>query len=279
MRFDVVIELAVSCPSMEDKRTTSGANGRFWGSAAADWAAIQEQTCGPVYRQTFDRVKLRAGHNYLDVGCGAGLAAQFAAERGARVSGLDAAENLLAIARARVPDSDFHLGELERLPFPDNSFDLVTGFNSFQYAASPVAALAEAKRVARRGSHVVVVTWGDPEGMEAASLVAALRPLLPPPPPGASGPFALSNETALRAFASAAHLEALEVFDVDSPWQYADLATALRGLRSSGVAARAIENSSAAAVDAAHSKALASFRQPDGSYKIGATFRCLVTRA
>ncbi|MFZ0957178.1 MAG: class I SAM-dependent methyltransferase [Candidatus Sulfotelmatobacter sp.] len=264
---------------MEQKRTTSAVNGRFWGSAAADWAAVQEQTCGPVYVETFDRLKLKVGINYLDLGCGAGLAAQFAAERGARVSGLDAAENLLAIARDRVPDGDFHLGELESLPFPDSSFDLVTGFNAFQYAASPVAALAEAKRVAKRGSHVVVMTWGKPEGMAAASLVAALRPLLPPPPPGAPGPFALSDETALRTFASAAALEPLEVFDVDSPWQYADLPTALRGLRSSGVAARAIENSSAEAVDEAHTRSLTPFRRPDGSYKIGATFRCLVTRA
>jgi SAM-dependent methyltransferase len=264
---------------MEQRRTTSIANGRFWGSAAADWAAIQERTCGPVYLETFDRVNLKAGANYLDVGCGAGLAAQFAAERGARVSGLDAAENLLLIARDRVPDGDFHVGELESLPFPDSSFDLVTGFNAFQYAANAVAALAEAKRVAKRASHVVVVTWGKPEGMEAASLVAALRPLLPPPPPGAPGPFALSDETALRAFASAAALEPLEVFDVDLPWQYLDLTIALRGLRSSGVAARAIENSSAAAVDDAHTKALTPFRQPDGSYKVGASFRCLVTRA
>ena len=264
---------------MEQRRTTSTVNGRFWGSAAADWAAIQEPTCGPVYLETFDRVNLKVGTNYLDVGCGAGLAAQFAAQRGARVSGLDAAENLLAIARDRIPDGDFRLGELESLPFSDSSFDLVTGFNAFQYAASPAAALAEAKRVAKRGSHVVVVTWGKPEGMEAASLVAALRPLLPAPPPGAPGPFALSDETALRAFASLATLEPLEVFDVALPWQYANLATALRGLRSSGVAARAIENSSAGAVDEAHIEALKPFRQPDGSYKIGATFRCLVTRA
>lgn len=103
--------------------------------------------------------------------------------------------------------------------------------------------------------------------------------LLPPPPPGSPGPFALSDETALRSFAAAAALEPLDVFDVDSPWHYADLPTALRGLRSSGVAARAIENSSAQAVDEAHTKALMPFRHPDGSYKVGATFRCLVTRA
>jgi len=227
----------------------------------------------------FDRVGLGTEAHYLDVGCGSGMAAQIAFERGARVSGLDAAGNLLAIARDRVPKGAFHIGELESLPFSDDSFDLVTGFNSFQYAANPGAALTEAKRVARRGANVVVMNWGNPEGMEAASLVAALRPLLPPPPAGAPGPFALSDETALRTFASAADLEPLEVFDVDSPWQYADLTTALRGLRSSGVAARAIENSSAEAVDLAHAEALIPFRQSDGSYKIGATFRCLVTRA
>jgi ubiquinone/menaquinone biosynthesis C-methylase UbiE len=207
------------------------------------------------------------------------MAAQLAAERGAKVSGLDASENLLAIARVRVPAGSFHVGELENLPFADCSFDLVTGFNAFQYAANPAAALGEAKRVAKPGSHIVVVTWGKPGGMPAASLVAALRPLLPPPPPGAPGPFALSDEKALRSFASAAGLESVEVFDVDAPWKYPDLTTALRGLRSSGVAARAMENSSAEAVDEAHTTALTPFRQHDGSYQIGATFRCLVTRA
>jgi SAM-dependent methyltransferase len=262
-----------------ESATSSLVNGRLWGSAAADWAEIQEKTCAPVYRAALDRVGVTAGAKYLDVGCGAGLAAQMAAERGAAVWGLDAAENLLAIARTRVPDGDFLVGELEQLPFADDAFDIVTGFNSFQYAAHPGAALAEAKRVAKPGALVVVMTWGEPEGMEAASLVASLRPLLPTPPAGAPGPFALSNEAALRAFAEAAGLEPVEMFDVDSPWVYADLAAALRGLRSSGVAARAMEHSSVEAVDAAHEKALSPFRRGDGSYMVGARFRCLTTRA
>jgi len=264
---------------MPDGQTTSEVNGRLWGSAASDWAAIQEQTCRPVYEAVFDLVDLKPGAQYLDAGCGAGLAAQLAAAKGAQISGLDAAETMLAIARTRVPNGDFHLGELESLPFPDDTFDLVTGFNAFQYAANPGAALAEAKRVAKAGAQVVVMTWGNPEGMEAASLVAALRPLLPPPPPGAPGPFALSNETALRGFASSAGLEPLQLIDVDAPWYYADLATALKGLGSSGVAARARDNSSAEAVNEAHARALAPFRQADGSYRIEARFRCLVTRA
>jgi SAM-dependent methyltransferase len=263
----------------DQKPTTSALNGKLWGAAASDWATIQEPTCRPVYLAAFDRIGSLAQTNYLDAGCGAGLAAQLAAERGAQVSGLDASQNLLAIARVRVPNGAFYLGELESLPFPSHSFDLVTGFNAFQYAANPAVALAEAKRVAKPGAKVIVVTWGRPEGMQAASLVAALRPLLPPPPPGAPGPFALSEETTLRAFAAAAALEPLDLFDVESPWHYPDLATALQGLRSSGVAARAIAHSGAPAVDEAHAKALEPFRQTTGNFRIAATFRCLVTRA
>lgn len=263
----------------EKKPRTAEIHGQPWGARARDWADIQEGACRPVYLAVFERVGLRSGAAYLDAGCGAGMASQIAAERGARVSGLDAAENLLAIARARVPHGDLRVGELECLPFADQTFDLVTGFNSFQFAGNPVVALAEARRVAKPGAYVAIVTWGTPEGMEAAALLAALRPLLPPPPPGAPGPFSLSDEAALRTFASGVGLDPAEVFDVDSPWRYPDLSTALRGLKSSGVAARAIEKHSEEAVDAAHATALARFRQADGSYRIGACFRCLLSRA
>lgn len=139
-----------------------------------------------------------------------------------------------------------------------------------------MAALAQARRIAKSDGRIVVMTWGTPEGMEAASLVAALKPLLPPPPHGAPGPFALSDETALRAFAAGAGLKPLEVEDVGCTWWYPNLATALRGLDSSGVAVRAVENSSEEAVNQAHAAALAPFRRDDGSYRIGASFRWLV---
>jgi SAM-dependent methyltransferase len=264
--------------SVELKPRTADVNGRLWGTRASDWANIQEGMTRPVYEAVLGRTRVKSGTRYLDVGCGAGMAAQIAAARGAQVSGIDAAAALLAIARRRTPGGDFRQGDLEELPFEDDSFDVVTGFNSFQYAGNPAVALGEARRVTRPGGAVVIVTWGNPEGMEAASLVAAVRPLMPPPPPGAPGPFALSDESALRKFASDAGLKPVEVFDVDSPFVYADDATAIRGLNSSGVAARAMENSSEQAVTEAHAKAIQPFRQPDGSYRIKATFRCLLAQ-
>jgi SAM-dependent methyltransferase len=263
----------------DPKPKTSTQNGRLWGARARDWAEVADRQTRPAYEAVLQRADVGDGTVYLDVGCGAGLAAQLAAERGARVSGLDASEAFLAIARERVPEGDFRLGDLEDLPFEDDHFDLVTGFNSFQFAGNPEKALREARRVVRPGGLVVILTWGPPEGMEAASVLAALKPLAPPPPPGAPGPFALSDETALRAFATGAALEPGEIFDVERPWIYPDLDTALRGLNSSGVAARAIESSGEDAVTRAFSEALEPFRQADGSYRVEATFRCLFARA
>jgi len=265
---------------VNDKTDKTGeANSRLWGARAADWANIQEGQCRAVYLAALERVSIGSGIAYLDAGCGSGMAAQIAAEKGASVSGLDATENLISIAKTRVPSGDFRVGDLENLPFPDGTFDVVTGFNSFQYAGNATAALSEAKRVAKTGSRIIIMTWGVPDGMEAAVIVAALKPLLPPPPPGAPGPFALSDESVLRSFAMNAGLSPEEILDVESPWHYPDLVTALTGLKSSGVAAKAMENSNEKAVDAAHTEALKSFRQSDGSYTIGANFRCLLARA
>ena len=263
----------------DSKPTTAQANGEFWGHRARDWAEIQEGVARPAFQAALDRTDVGPSTRYLDIGCGAGLAASMAAERGADISGIDAAANMLEIARSRTSDGDFRIGDLEILPFEDSAFDVVTGFNSFQYAGNPGVALAEARRVVKPNGTVVIMTWGLPEGMEAAELVGAIKPLLPPSPPDAPGPFALSDERKLRSFASDAGLKPTEVFDVDCPWLFQDEATAIRGLLSSGVAARAIDVSGEAAVNAAYTEAIAPFRQSNGSYHIGCTFRCLLAQS
>lgn len=55
----------------------------------------------------------------MDLGCGGGGSSALASERGIRLGGLDAAEALIEIARERVP-----YGDLEKLPYADNSFDV-----------------------------------------------------------------------------------------------------------------------------------------------------------
>jgi ubiquinone/menaquinone biosynthesis C-methylase UbiE len=73
------------------------------------------------------------------------------AERGLQPFGLDASEALIELARARLPEADLHVGDMEALPYDDDTFDLVTGFNSFFFANDMVVALREARRVAKPG--------------------------------------------------------------------------------------------------------------------------------
>jgi SAM-dependent methyltransferase len=132
---------------------------------------------------------------------------------------------------------------MEELPFADNTFDVVCGFNSFQYAASTSNALTEARRVLKPGGKLVAMIWGNKEDCEAASNLAAIGSLLPPLPPGAPGPFSLSENHLLEKTLEAVGFIIISNKDIDTLWDYPDTAIALKGLSSSGPAARAIVNS------------------------------------
>ena len=71
----------------------------------------------PVYGHVLDRAQIGPGTSVLDCGCGAGRFAQMAANRGASVSGIDAAGKLVEIAAERTPGGDFRVGDLEALPW------------------------------------------------------------------------------------------------------------------------------------------------------------------
>lgn len=267
---------------MSTTRSTTGSaavQGRLWGARPSDWADVQEPTCHALHEAGLDALGVGAGTALLDVGCGSGYAARLAADRGARVTGIDATAPFIEIARERVPEGEFHVGGMEELPFPGACFDAVAGFNAFQYAADPVRALSEARRVARPGAPVLIATWGRPEDCEASAYLAALGSLLPPPPPGAGGPFALSAPGALEALVRAAGLLSQAASEVDVVWTYPDEATVLRGLLAAGPATKAIEHAGEEAVVAAVRPAFAPFRAGDGSYRLENRFRYLVATA
>ena len=250
--------------------------GDLWSVRARDYADLQERQFRPLYESALQRSEIAGARSSLDVGCGPGLAAQVFAQKIANVSGVDASAAFVDIARQRLPGRDFRVGEMEALPYPDNSFDVLTGFNAFQYAASPSNALGEARRVLRPGGAIVIATWGMPEDCEAAGHLKALGALMPPPPPGAPGPFALSDESKLKALAAEADLTPIAVIDVACPWIYPDLDTALRGMLSAGPAERAIRNSSVESARDAVAHSIASYRTPSGEYHLNNKFRYLI---
>jgi SAM-dependent methyltransferase len=253
--------------------------GALWGAGAEDWAALQEPTCTPLYEATFDAMGVTSGTRLLDVGCGAGRALQLAHERGASTSGLDAASQLLDVARSRLPEAELRHGDLEELPYGDDAFDAVSAFNSVQFATDPVRALREIKRVASSGAPVAVASWGDPERCEARVVVAAMGALMPAPPPAAGGPFALAAPGALEALVESAHLTAEQALEVPTPFVYDDAVTAVRANLSSGPARAATEHVGADRVRDAVAAAVVPFTQADGSVRLDNVFRVVIARA
>jgi len=258
---------------------TAAVQGELWGSAPEDWGELQEPTGAPIYEAAFDAIGITDGCRLLDVGCGTGYALQLAHKRGAIVSGFDASEAMLRVARSRLPEADFRQGDLESLPYEDGSFDAVTAFNSVQYAADPIQGLREIKRVAVPGAPVAVATWGDPERCDAKAILGAVGALLPPPPPGAGGPFALAAPGALEALVEQAGLTAERALEVAAPFDYADIATAERANLSAGPTRLAINHAGLDAVRAAFSQALARFVQTDGTVRLDNVFRVVIAHA
>ena len=140
----------------------------LWGPGARDWSDYNEPMCTPFYEAVMDEAKVGPGTAMLDVGCGGGFAMLLAARRGATVSGIDAAPALLDIVRERVPGASLAIADLEDpLPFDAGEFDVVTAFNSVQYAADPVAALKNMSQVTKPGGLISVVVWGRPRSARA----------------------------------------------------------------------------------------------------------------
>ena len=143
--------------------SSAAVEGRLWSVRADDWAEIRERQVVPAYEAALDALAVEPSTRLLDAGFGAGMFLRLAADRGADVHGLDASEGLLAHNRRRIPGAPIVQGELEQLPYEDRHFDTVTGFNSFQYAARPAVALAEARRVIRPDGRVLLLTWAPAE--------------------------------------------------------------------------------------------------------------------
>ena len=212
--------------------TSAAIHGPRWGKRAAEWAELCAGFSLPAWEAVAAATGIGGGTTLLDVGCGSGEFCRLAAARGASVSGIDAAEGMIEIARRQVPDGDFRVGAMESLPWADNSFDVVTGFNAFQFAADPVSALSEAGRVARPGGQVAICTWGRPEDNELLAIIGSLRELQPPPPPGSPPPTtrALGEPGVLEDVAREAGLDPVRAGEVDVPFEAADEETLARAL-------------------------------------------------
>jgi len=227
---------------------------------------LQEPFHAPLFEAMLDAAAVGEGRAVLDVGCGGGGLSVLATARGARPSGLDAAETLVEIARRRVPGGDFRVGEMELLPFPEHSFDAVLFANSLQYAEDRLAALGEARRVCARGGRIAIGLWGEPDRVEYRSVFSAVRAAMPVPPPG-KGPFELSGPGVLRELVESAGMTVVDGGVAACPFDYPDFETFWRANVAAGPVQAALGQVAESDLRDSLRAALSELRSGDGSLR------------
>ena len=133
---------------------------------------------------------VRDGEALLDVACGTGVVAITASRIGARVRGLDLSPVLLEDARKSAAliaaDIEFVEGDVEAMPYPDATFDVVLSQFGHMFAPRPEVAIAEMLRVLKPNGRIAFSTW--PPELLVGQMFGLVAKYLPPPAGAAPPP-------------------------------------------------------------------------------------------
>ncbi|MFT9598137.1 class I SAM-dependent methyltransferase [Mesobacillus sp.] len=113
----------------------------------------------------------RKGEKALDLGCGTGIYSIWLARMGLNVSGVDISSNMLEIAKEKTIASslniDYVQSDIQKLPFDDETFDLIVANIVLEFVKDPEAVVNEAIRVLKKGGRFVCgfigkeSSWGE----------------------------------------------------------------------------------------------------------------------
>jgi len=159
----------------------------------------QERTA-PVAAQLVRHAGIRAGQRVLDVACGTGVVAVTAARLGADVTGLDLTPELLERARENAEIAEVTVtwmeGDVEELPFANESFDVVTSQFGHIFAPRPDVAISQMLRVLKRSGTLAIATWASE--MFTGRMMRLIASYLPPPAPGVVSPALWGDPNVVR---------------------------------------------------------------------------------
>jgi demethylmenaquinone methyltransferase/2-methoxy-6-polyprenyl-1,4-benzoquinol methylase len=125
-------------------------------------------------RRVVELAKVQPGNRALDLCCGTGDIALALARQGAETIGLDFSEKMLEVAETRrqkakskkqIVNPEFIQGDAQQIPFPENSFDIVTVGYGLRNLARWERGLEEMLRVARPGARLIVLEFGKPANL------------------------------------------------------------------------------------------------------------------
>ena len=253
-----------------------------WSSVAPDWGELIhdiDQQLGAAARWMIDAVALQPGERVLELAGGPGtlslMAAAAVGDAGSVICS-DFAEPMVDAARRRMaqegtPNIDCRVIDAQAIDLPDAAVDVVLCRMGYMLMGDPASALAESARVLRSGGRLALAVWS-----EAGANPWAMAPMgaimahlgAPPPPPGAPGLWALSDEGHLRGLLAEAGLDGVQIEVLDDQMHYdspeawlettARLAGPIRALFSN------LDDAGRAAIGARLAEAAVPYRQPDG---------------
>jgi ubiquinone/menaquinone biosynthesis C-methylase UbiE len=162
-----------------------------WSTGGKDYDQISRGIADSIEHCVL-RLDPRPGERILDLSTGTGWTSRVVARRGALVTGVDIASDLLEAARATALTEnfriDYQLGDAEDLPFEDGAFDAVVSTCGVMFAGRPEAAAAELARVCRRGGRIALTTWLSDSNL--FKMFEVMKRYMPPPPtPAPRSPF------------------------------------------------------------------------------------------
>ena len=143
-------------------RTTFSDRASLWAAQSADTEQRTVEARNLASRRRFALQMLQAavprGAKILDAGCGPGEISAALIESGYDAWGVDIAEPMIRHARERCRSDQFRIGDIERIPFQDSTFDAVVCLGVIEYLDADQQALTEMRRVLRPGGTAVIST-------------------------------------------------------------------------------------------------------------------------
>lgn len=92
----------------------------------------------------------------LDMGCGEGTRLANIGNSNNNLFGIDISPKAIEIAKNKYPDFDFRVGNLEKLAFPDEKFDMVYSAFVFEHLDDPKEVIKEGIRVLKKGGKILI---------------------------------------------------------------------------------------------------------------------------